>query len=199
MRLRDEGGQVMLSLFLLMVLTSMIIGGVYMIDRFGLLDVQEQVYRYLGDVPVLGSYLVESPVSLAERQQAELRRLSDRLDRQETNLQKRRQELKERREELQQKRRQLDRQQETLQQREQALAERRARFDDDETRYQYLANLYSNMRPADAAARLGNVDQDRIIIEVFRRMENRSTSIILSNMDDQRAAVLTRKMANYPR
>lgn len=199
MDVHGEEGQVVLSLFLFLVLASLIVGGFYTIDRLGLLDVRQQSFRYLADVPVVGPYLVESPVSLAERQQAELRRLSGRLDRQESNLEERRQELEERRQELSQRRRRLDRQQQALQQRERALAERRARFDDEEDRYRYLANLYSNMRPADAAARLGNVEQDRIVIEVFRRMENRSTSIILSNMDNERAAVLTRKMANYPR
>jgi flagellar motility protein MotE (MotC chaperone) len=194
----NERGQIGLSFFLFLVLIGMIAGGFYMVDQLGLFNIKEQVYGYLAPVPVVGEYIVPSPISQEAYQTQQLRQLRENLGQRKQKLEQRQNKLDDLEQQLQQRRRQLERQEETIQQREEALAQRRSRFEDEQSRIDYLANLYSNMPPAAAAARLQNIQNDRVVISILRQMPNQNSSIIMTNINDQRAAVLTRKMAQYP-
>jgi flagellar motility protein MotE (MotC chaperone) len=195
---KGERGQFGLAFFLFLVLVGMVIGGIYMIDRLGLVDFRGQLYQRLESVPVVGEYVAPSPVSREEYQIQQLRELNENLDERRSELEQRQERLEEREQELEQKRQKIDRQEEQILEREQALAERRERFDDEESRIQYLADLYSNMPPEPAAQRLQNIREDRVVISVLREMPNQNSAIIMTNMNDQRAATLSRKMANFP-
>jgi len=169
-----------------------------MIDRLGLVDFRSQLYKQLESVPVVGEYVAPSPVSREEYQIQQLRELSEKLDERRSKIEQRKERLEQREQELEQKRRRINRQEKKILEREQALAKRKERFDDEESRIQYLADLYSNMPPGPAAQRLQNIQEDRVVISVLREMPNQNSAIIMTNMDDQRAAVLSRKMAHYP-
>jgi flagellar motility protein MotE (MotC chaperone) len=194
----DERGQFGLAFFLFLVLVGMMVGGIYMIDRLGLVDFRSQLYKQLESVPMVGEYVAPSPISREEYKIQQLRELSEKLDERRSKIEQRKERLEQREEELEQKRRRIDRQEEQILEREQALAQRKERFDDEESRIQYLADLYSNMPPEPAAQRLQNIQEDRVVISVLREMPNQNSAIIMTNMDDQRAAVLSRKMAHYP-
>lgn len=196
--LDGERGQVGLSFFLFLVLVSMVLGGVYMIDELGLMDVRSRVYQYLEPVPVLGEYVAPSAISREAYQVQQLRELEENLGERRSELEEERQEIREQEQQLAQKRQQIDRQEEQVLEREQALDERRSRFDDEQSRIEYLANLYSNMPPEPAAQRLQNINEDQVVISILRQMPNQNSAIIMTNMNDQRASVLTRKMAQYP-
>ncbi len=193
-----QRGQVLVSLLLILVLFGLLISGLFMMDRFGLLDAKSRIYAALKPVPYVGEYLAPSPVSRIAYRSERLRKLQQQLDRRERQLQQRRNSLNQEAQELRAKESRLQRLEREIQQRESALLDRKQRFEDREERYQYLANLYSSMRPEDAAQRLGNIQDDAIVIAVLRRMETRSSSIILSNLDPARAADVTRKMARFP-
>ncbi len=196
--LQDESGKAGLSIFLFLILLSLVIGGIYMLDNMGLIDAEKTFYTYAEDIPVLNEYLMPSPISEAEYRQERLRERQRELEKKEANLEQKELVLQEKREELEEKQTKLNHQEETLAQRELALAQRRRRFEEDEERYKYLARLYASMRPADAAQRIENIKNDKVVIAILRRMEERSASVILSNMNSARVAVITRKVANYP-
>ena len=196
--LDGERGQVGLSFFLFLVLVSMVLGGIYMIDELGLMDVRGRVYQYLEPVPVLGEYVAPSAISREAYQVQQLRELEESLQQRRSELEEERQQIREQERQLAQKRQRVERQEEEILEREQALEKRRSRFDDEESRVEYLANLYTNMPPEPAAQRLQNIAEDRVVISILRKMPNQNSAIIMTNMDDQRASVLTRKMAQYP-
>ncbi len=196
--LNGERGQFGLVFYLFLVLIGMIIGGFYMIDQLGLVDLRSQLYERLESVPVVGEYVAPSPVRREEYQIQQLRELSENLDERRSELEQRQKRLEQREQEIEQKSQRIDRKEEQITEREQALAARRERFDDEESRIQYLADLYSNIPPEPAAQRLQNIQEDRIVISVLREMPNQNSAIIMTNMDDQRAATLSRKMAHYP-
>lgn len=195
---RSERAQAGLSFFLFLVLCGLLAGGIYMIDRLGLVDVRTQLNRYLADTPYVGQFLQTRPISQEAYETEQLRELREEVEQKRNELEQQRQKLAQREEELESKRRRLNQMEEGIEQREQALEQRQSRFEDAESRVQYLANLYSNMPPTASATRLESIQEDRVVISILREMENATSSIILSNMNPTRAAQLTRKMANYP-
>lgn len=195
---RSERAQAGLSFFLFLVLVGLLAGGIYMIDQLGLVDVRNQVNRYLANTPYVGQFLRTQPISQEAYETEQLRELREEVEQKRNQLEQKNQKLTQREKELESKRRTLNQMEEAIEQREQALEERRSRFEDEESRVKYLANLYSNMPPNSSAARLETIEDDRIVISILRQMENATSSIILSNMNPNRAAQLTRKMANYP-
>lgn len=56
-----------------------------------------------------------------------------------------------------------------------------------------LARLYDNMKPEEAAAILGDLDDD-IVIDIFNRMDESKVAKILNEFDESRSARLTRIM-----
>lgn len=198
MDIHSEKAQAGLSIFLFLVLCGLLAGGIYMLDTLGLVDVRTQLNRYLADTPYVGQFVQARPISQEAYETSRLRELREKVRKKRSQLQQQKQELQQRQNKLQQKRRTLNQMEESLEQREQALAQRRSRFESEEARVQYLADLYSNMPPAASASRLQTIREDRIVISILRKMETATSSIILSNMNPARAAQLTRKMANYP-
>ena len=198
MNIHNEDAQAGLAVFLFLVLCGLVTGGIYMLDSFGLVNVQAEVSRYLSETPYVGQFVQRSGISQEEYKIEKLRKLQNKVEQKRSKLQQKRQELDERENELKQQRRSLNRTEENLESREQALAERKTRFEDKENRAQYLANLYSNMPPDASAARLESIEDDQIVISILRKMETSTSSIILSSMNPNRSAQLTRKMANYP-
>ncbi len=196
--LQEESGRAAVSVFLFLILLSLIGGGVYMLDQMELIDARAELYSLLEEVPYLKDVLIPEPVDEIEMRAERLRRLDSRLDDKEARLQQREQTLQEREEEIEQQHQQLRAEEQQLVEREQALARRQQRFEDEEARYEYLAELYQGMPPEPAAERIQDIDDDQVILAIFRRMEDRNASIILSNMDPDRVAVLSRKLANHP-
>lgn len=70
------------------------------------------------------------------------------------------------------------------------IQERRAA---EKKRVTKLARLYENMKPADAATILGDLEDD-IVIDIFNRMDEGKVSKILNEFDESRSARLTRIM-----
>ncbi len=196
--LKDQSGQAGLSFLLFLILCSLIAGGIYMLDQMELIDAREMLFSHLERVPVVRDYIAPEAVSELELKQERLRKLEEELAQKETKLEQKSKALQERQEELKTKRTRINRSEEELAEREEALLERKNRFKNEKTRYTYLADLYSGMRPADAADRLAGIDSDQVVIAILREMEQRSASIILSNMNAARVAAITRKMANSP-
>ena len=196
--LQGESGRAAVSVFLFIILLSLIGGGVYMLDQMELIDARQEFYSLVEEIPYLQEILIPDPVDEIEMRAERLRRLDRRLDEKEARLQQREQTLQDREEEIEQQRQQLQAEEQQLAERERALAERQQRFDDEEARYEYLAELYQGMPPEPAAERIQDIDDDQVILAIFRRMEDRNASIILSNMDPDRVAVLSRKLANHP-
>lgn len=196
--LRDETGRAGISVLLFLILCSLIGAGVYMLDQLDLINARAEFYSLMEEVPYLKEVVVPEPIPESELRAERMRRLDRQLDEKETRLQQREQSLSERREEIKQQEQQLAAREEELIEREQALARRQQRFEEKEARYEYLANLYQGMPPESAAERIQDINDDQVILAIFRRMEDRNASIILSNMDSDRVAVLTRKLANHP-
>lgn len=198
MQLSDETGQLGLSFFLFLVLIGLIAGGLYMIDQLGLFNVRERIYQRLEPIPVVGEYVAPSPISEEAYETQELRELKQNLKERRAKLEEKRKTIEQREQNLMDRQEQLDRKEDAILQREKALAERRSRFDDEESRIQYLSKLYSNMPPNASAARLQSIQDDQVVISILREMPNDVSSIVLSNIPNERAAVLTRKMAHSP-
>lgn len=196
--LRDQTGQGGVSFLLFLVLCSLVAGGFYMLDQMELVDVEELVYSGLDYVPGARDYFISQPADQLELRQERLRRMKDSLAEREAELEQRRRSIEKREEELEQRLKKVQRQEQEIAEREKALASRRDEFTDREDRFAYLAELYQSMPPAEASARLSNIDDDQVVISVLRQMEQRNASFILSEMDSARVSVLTRKMANSP-
>lgn len=193
-----EKAQVGISILLLIVLAGVMAGGIYMLDSLGLLHVEEQFYSQVQSIPYVGEYLIAPPVAPEEFQLDRLREREKKLEEVKATLSQKRKALKQRRKELQAKQADIQQREQELETRERALLDRRRRFEQREQRIDYLADLYGNMRPADAAERLQAIPQDRIVVGVLQSMEQAGASILLSNMDTERAAVISRKMAQFP-
>ncbi|MFP4687512.1 MAG: MotE family protein [bacterium] len=196
--LQDQSGKAGLSIFLFIILLSLVAGGVYMLDNMELIDAENTFYSYAESIPVVNEYLLPTPVTELEYRQEQMRERQRELEQKETHLKQVELDLREQRQEIEETEVVLNRQEEELAERELALQRRRSRFDADEERYDYLARLYSSMRPGDAAERIENIESDQVVIAILRRMEEASASIILSNMDSDRVAVITRKVAHSP-
>lgn len=198
MEISSESGQIAVPILLLFVLAGVFAGGVYMLDSMGLIDFEREFYSRVQSIPVVGEYLVSQPELQEQYQLDRLRKKENNLEELEGTLDQRREAIERTSNELETKRKNLNRREQELADREKALMERRRRYESSEKRIQYLAELYGSMRPQDAAARLESIEQDRVVIGILQSMENRGASVLLSNMDEERAAVISRKMAQYP-
>lgn len=196
--LNNQSGQIAVPILLLMVLAGVIAGGIYMLNSMGLIHFKKQFYSQVETIPVVGELLVSKPVSEEQYQLDQLRQKQQKLEELKADLDQRRESLKRRSSELAERRNELDRREQELSDREKALVNRRNRMESKRERVKYLAELYGQMRPQDAAQRLASIQQDEIVIGILQEMENRGASVLLSNMDEQRAAVISRKMAQYP-
>ena len=194
----NESGQVGIAILLLIVLAGVISGGMYMLDSLGLIHAEEQLYAQLRVIPYVGEFLVAPPVAPEEVQLDRLRQRRQQLNDIESKLSQQDQALERRRQQLRQQEEQLEEREQELESRERALLDRRRRFEEEEERIEYLAGLYGNMRPQDAADRLEAITRDRIVIGILQSMEQAGASIVLSNMTEQRAGVISRKMAQFP-
>jgi len=194
----NQSGQVGIVILLLIVLAGVIAGGMYMLDSLGLIHLEEQIYSQLRSIPYLGQFLVAPPVAPEEVQLDRLRQRRQQLNEIESELTQRDEALQRRRQQLEQRENQLEQREQELESRERALLDRRQRFEEEEERIEYLAGLYGNMRPQDAADRLEAITRDRIVIGVLQSMEQAGASIVLSNMDEERAGIISRKMAQFP-
>ncbi len=194
----DESGRIGLSFLLLFVLLSLIVGGIYMLDRMEFVDGERLVYSAARRLPGVRDYFLPRPLSESEMQENRLRRRAERLDRIETELSRQSRSLADREQELEARIADAERLEERMADRERALLERQRRFDEREERLLYLADLYQGMPPVEAAARINDIEDDQIVIALLRRMEQQTVSFILTNLEPARVAVLTRKIANSP-
>ncbi len=64
-------------------------------------------------------------------------------------------------------------------------------------RIKHLVALYSNMKPAAAAAVIEKMDED-IAVEIFRRMRGREAGKILANVKPELASRITKKLSESP-
>jgi flagellar motility protein MotE (MotC chaperone) len=63
-------------------------------------------------------------------------------------------------------------------------------------RIRHLVKIYSSMKPKAAASLMNQLDLD-VAVEVFLNMKGDIAGGILSYMDTQKAATITKKLANY--
>ncbi len=169
-----------------------------MLDRMELIDAETMFYEFVEDIPVIRDFLIHDPITEQERRAEQLRRQEASIEQRLAELEQQRQVLAEERTELEQRIEAVNALEEEMEERERALAQRRQRFETDQDRYAYLADLYQGMPPDEAAARLAEIEEDPVLIAVIQEMEQMNASIILSEMDAERVAVITRKLANYP-
>lgn len=198
MSLNDNRGQIAVPVLLLFVLAGVIAGGMYMMDNLGLIDFEQQFYSRLQSVPIVGEYLVQGPVGEEQYQLDQLRKKENRLNDLQSDLEQRRESLERRASELEEQKNTLEQREQELADRENALLDRRQQYNSRSERIEYLSTLYSSMQPTEAAARLEAIPQDRIVIGILQNMEDRGASVLLSNMGEERAATISRKMAQYP-
>ncbi len=169
-----------------------------MLDRMELIDAEIMFYGLIEDIPIIRDFLIPDPITEQERREEQLRRREASIEQRLAELEQRRQVLEEERTELQDRQEAVSALEEEMEERERALAQRQERFETDEDRAVYLADLYQGMPPAEAAARLEEVEEDTVLIAVIQEMEQMNASVILSEMDPERVAVVTRKLANFP-
>lgn len=198
MNFASERGNAGLIIFLLLVLLGLVGGGIYMLDEIGLINARQQIMTQVEKVPYVGEVLAPGSEPTESVRRDELRQYERELEQRAAEIEQERASIEETRDELEQTREQLDQQRQQLEQREQALLERQERFENDEARYEYLAELHEQMAPADAAQRLQGIEQDTLVISILRQMETANASIILSEMNPQRASELSRQITQLP-
>ncbi len=194
----QQSGRVGIIFLLVIVLLSLLVGGLYMLDRMDLVDGERVIYSTAMRIPVVRDYLVPTPLTELELQENRLRELENMLARREAQLDSQRRSLEGRESELDRRFADVERLEDRIEERERALLERQRRFDEVEERFVYLASLYEGMPPAEAAARINDIDDDQIVIALLQRMERRTVSFILTNLEPERVARITRKIANSP-
>lgn len=64
-------------------------------------------------------------------------------------------------------------------------------------RIKHLVGLYSNMKPAAAAAVIEKLDED-IAVEIFRQMRGREAGKILANVKPELASKITKRLSERP-
>lgn len=194
-----ESGKVNPSvIILLLVVIALIIGGIFLLDHYGVLSLEKIAYPTLSKLPVVGESF-KRPTVMAETSLDVLRRkefanIKESLKFQLEELEKKEANLKERGEAISEKEKELADRDQELSQKKQALEERTVRFEDQEKNLKRLATLYQNMKPAQAAQILQGLD-DPVIIDIFNFMNDSLVAVIMMNMDPKRASELSRKMS----
>lgn len=184
---------IILNLFLLFLifLTG---GGLYLF--FSDLGIVPNATPWVSRIPYLGSKLSTPPSTAAPgtldaleaRQAAEARRTKER------EFEEKLKTLRRAEEELNAERQRLTQWEEALEKKEEAIEEREKEATDREATFARLVTFYTSMRPADAA-RILSQQEDLVVVEIFRRMDERQASAILGSMDAQIAGTILRKMA----
>lgn len=187
-----ENGSMKLILFLFLLLISLIIGGLYMIDRVGFYDFASVVMPYVYKTPYLGEYLQPEVVTGEMLKAEELQLIEQSLNRREELLNERDRQLDELSTNLNQKEQRLISQERDLFLKEQALKRQESDKEEKDERLNQLAFYYSNMRPADAARKLELVDKF-LVVEILDRIPEKTTvAIILQFMNDDFSQEITR-------
>ncbi|MEW5768008.1 MAG: hypothetical protein AB1797_10370 [bacterium] len=194
-----EAGKVNLSvIILLLVILALIGGGVFLLDRYGVLSLEKIAYPALAKLPVVGGSF-KRPTAMAETSLDVLRRkefanIKQSLESPRKELEEREAKLKEKEEKLLEREKELIEREQELAQSKRALEERTVRFEDQEKNLKRLAALYQNMKPAQAAQILQGLE-DPVIIDIFNFMDDSLVAVIMMNMEPTRASQLSRKMS----
>ncbi len=194
MRPRPSGSKgVVLNLFLL-VLIALTSGGLYL--AFSSIGLLPDPGPTLGKIPWIGPRIhPTAPAAggadlrdLESRQASEARRAAER------DYEEKWKTLHGAEEEMNAERQRLTQWEEALEKREEAIRERETEARNKDAAMARLVTYYSSMRPVDAARILAQ-QEDLVVVEVFKRMDERQVSAIVAAMDPQIAGPILRKMA----
>ncbi len=135
----------------------------------------------------------ESPKSAEELSHYEkLKQRKDELDRREK-------ELGELEEELQKQKVELDKRIQQLEQMRTQIAQvLKDRVEIDQEKVNKLVELYSNMKPKQAADVIGNINED-LAVEVLSKMKKKNAAEIMNLLPPEKARVLSEKYTGYRR
>lgn len=185
----------LIALLLVLIITATIAGFLALAENEGLVNVSTPLRLLAGRIPWVGHYVAPSTAPPAE-ELAELERLKAEEAREEqwSALKKTEGELKKAEAELNSERQRLAQWEDELERREAALIERQQEYENQEKQYELAVKYYRSMKPV-TAARILSQQEDLLVIELFRRMPERSVAAILAEMDPAVAGTIMRKMA----
>lgn len=149
----------------------------------------------LAGLPYVGAYFRETPRTPETLTALEAEAARKAEDARARELEEARAKLAEAEAALEAERQRLAQWRDALAKREEALEAREREARDRDRAFARLVAYYASMRPQDAARILAQ-QEDLVVVEIFRRMEERQVSAILAQMDPQIAATILRKMAN---
>lgn len=189
---RQGSKGLVLNLFLL-VLILLTSGGLYL--TFASIGVFPPVGPTLRMIPYLGDWISPPPpVAGAALRDLEASQAVEARNKAERDYEEKWKVLRGAEEEMNTERQRLTQWEEALEKREEAIHEREAETRNRDAALTRLVAYYSSMRPADAARILAQ-QEDLVVVEVFRRMDERQVSAIVAAMDPQIAGTILRKMA----
>lgn len=188
-----KGSAFITVIFLLLLMVGSIIGSIYILDKVGVFNKEEVIYPKLALIPGLGKFFVPKKIPFEVIEKEELRNLKESIDKRLEEISKKEERIKEKEENLDKREKNVIAREEVVLKKEEALEERIKEYEDEERRWQKLANYYSSMSPDQAASILQNLD-DQTVIAIFMRMKDTAVAVCLMKMDPKRAAELSRKM-----
>jgi len=185
----------LIALLLVLIITATIAGFLALGENEGLINVSTPLRLLAGRVPWAGQYVAPS-TSPPAAELAELERIKAEETREEqwSELKKTESDLKKAEDELNTERQRLAQWEDELERREAAFTERQQEYEDREKQYELAVKYYRSMKPVTAAKILAQ-QEDLLVIELFRRMPERSVAAILAEMDPAVAGTIMRKMA----
>lgn len=183
-------------LFLLLILISTIIGGIYFFDWIGAFSKEETLYPYLAKLPGIGGIFAEVKAPWEDVHTEELRRLKEGIEAKLEEIKRKEAELAQKEMLIAKKEKELEAWEEDFLQRKNAFEAKVAEYENKEKRLQKLATYYGKMKPEDAAKILQQMD-DLMVIDILRRMDDATVAMTLMKMDPKKASDLSRKMHKF--
>ncbi|HOK39978.1 MAG TPA: hypothetical protein PLD27_02935 [bacterium] len=190
--MNKESGKIIL--ILIIILLALIFGILYMLQKFGFVDVVGFVMPKIVKIPYIGKYFEPKIVTGSLLKEEELKLYEQSLLNKENQLKEKENELKGFEEKLKQKEKELEERENDIFLREQIEKKNKEEQTNKEKKLKELAFFYENMRPADAARKLEIMDP-LLAAEILNRMKEKTTvSIILSKMSDEKSKDISRLM-----
>lgn len=182
-----------LVFFILLLFLAFCATSLLFLDYVGMISIEEILYEKGAKIPFLKRFIPKK-IHYIALEEERLQQLAASLEEKERILKELEEKLNKKEEELNNKEQSLAGYEAQLAQEKEALERKIALYEDRERRFNELATYFQGMSPDLAARILAGLD-DPIVIEIFRRMEDRIVAMTLMKMDPERAASLARKMS----
>ena len=196
------------SIFLLILIAILVLGGLLWFDYLGVNHAQRvfaPVYKLFGLAPQTSVTATTSKPLTADLDEDRLAKRIEALDIRTQELDKRETDIKKIEEQNEAIAKELEERKNSQDEREKTFNNQVKKYDDRNTNIETIANYLNSMPPKTAVEELLSHD-DQDIIDILRKADELAaaskttslSSVWLMNMPAERAATIQRKMANKP-